>query len=90
MKGELDFLKLSSDELTQHFFSDLVALQAEVDQSGEKKLGDLLVSLNYNTSKSAVDVHVIQSRGLPVMDKLGKGNTKSYKPSRFVVQKAVV
>ncbi len=73
MKAELDFLKLNSEELTQQFFSDLVELQEQVSESGVKEHGDLLLSINYNASQEAVDVHVVQCRGLPIMDKTGKG-----------------
>ena len=70
--SELKVLNTDSSDLTFQFFADLAEIQAEKVQSGEKQLGELLVSMAYNSDKEVLDVHVIQGRGLPVMDKAGK------------------
>ena len=69
---ELKVLNTDSSDLTFQFFADLAEIQAEKVQSGEKQLGELLVSMAYNSDKEVLDVHVIQGRGLPVMDKTGE------------------
>ncbi len=71
--SNLKTLKLKSDDLTVHFFSDLVRLQNERIESKDNSLGELLMTLCYDQHKSCLDVHVIQGKGLPVMDKAGKG-----------------
>ena len=71
--SSLKTLKLKSDDLTVHFFSDLVRLQNEKIKSKDNSLGELLTTLRYDWHKSCLDVHVIQGKGLPVMDKTGKG-----------------
>ena len=72
--SELKVLNTDSSDLTFQFFADLAEIQAEKVQSGEKQLGELLVSMAYNSDKEVLDVHVIQGirRGLPVMDKAGE------------------
>ena len=70
--SELKVLNTDSSDLTFQFFADLAEIQAEKVQSGEKQLGELLVSMAYNSDKEVLDVHVIQGRGLPVMDKTGE------------------
>jgi len=72
VKAELDFLKMNSEELTLHFFKDLVAMQEEVNKQGEKELGDLMLSIRYDPAGGAVDVHIIQANKLPVMDRTGE------------------
>ena len=43
---------------------------------GEKVLGEVLVSVRYDTDKRGVDVNVVQALGLPVMDKIGEPLSK--------------
>ena len=68
---DLKLLGMNSDELTLQFFLELVELQRMKASSDVKDLGELLVSVMYDKTKACLDVHVIQGRGLPSMDKDG-------------------
>lgn len=78
--SELKVINTDSNDLTFQFFADLVEIQAEKVQSGEKHLGELLVSVAYNSDKEVLDVQVIQGRGLPVMDKAGENASTDSEP----------
>lgn len=70
----MKILGAESELLTLHFFSDLISIQNEKVASGRKDLGELLVAAAYNKEKAELEVHVIQGKGLPVMDKSGEGS----------------
>ena len=72
MQEVISELKVLDSDLTSQFFADLVKIQADQVQSGEKLLGELLVSMAYNSDKEVLDVCVIQGKDLPVMDKVGE------------------
>ena len=72
MQEVISELKVIDSDLTSQFFADLVEIQADQVQSGEKLLGELLVSMTYNSDKEVLDVCVIQAKDLPVMDKVGE------------------
>jgi hypothetical protein len=82
--AELKVRNVASDDLTLLFFSDLVARQTEMVQSGDKQLGELLVSVEYSEGKGNLEVHVIQGRGLPIMDKAGTYGATPTLYCRFV------
>ena len=72
MQEVISELKVLDSDLTSRFFADLVEIQADQVQSGEKLLGELLVSMTYNSDKEVLDVCVIQGKDFPVMDKVGE------------------
>ena len=61
VKARLDILRLSTSQLIDHFYSDL--LQYQQEESGkEKQVGELVVSVGYIKETSAVEVNVVQAR----------------------------
>ena len=63
---------MNSDEMILQFYSDLVAVEEKLEVKEDKPLGDALVSICYNTEKKSVDANVVQARGLPAKDQIGK------------------
>ena len=61
MKAKLNILRLSTSQLIDHFYTDL--LQHQREESGkEKRVGELVVSVGYIKEISAVEVNVVQAK----------------------------
>ena len=77
LKAKLNILRLSTGQLIDHFYSDLLQHQRE-EGGKEKRVGELVVSVGYIKETSAVEVNVVQARDI--------GMHKFCKPNHFLHQ----
>ena len=67
----LEILSLRTDKLIYKFFLDLVDLQIAATNSGEAKLGKVLLSIGYHEDKEVIEVNLFQASNLPGLDSSG-------------------
>ena len=74
LKTRLNILRLSTNQLIDHFYSDLLQHQREESEKektvGSQRVGELIVSVGYIKETSAIEVNVVQAKDIGTYDNI--------------------
>ena len=72
LKTRLNILRLSTNQLIDHFYLDLLQHQREESEKekavGSQRVGELIVSVGYIKETSAIEVNVVQAKDIGTYD----------------------